>query len=193
MASVFEKCGLYSKPVISIANHQFQQTDSYSMGDDGDELFEDVGISEMESDQSSLYSEGMSYEETSRDHNYDSYNSLDDQPAVDTCRTIGHDELVVPTHHKSLPSDSEHTTVCRYCREEVRNCYYDHHLITCSEYLIACRYSYGRFSIPHKKKREHYQEHKMAVDYTSEEHVYDNNITCAVNCIAIQETTQYIN
>ena len=83
--------------------HQLRPTDSYSMSDDRDEPFEakqNVSISEMKSNQSSLFSEGISYEETGSDHSYDSYISLDDQPAVDTCRTVGHNELVIPTHDK---------------------------------------------------------------------------------------------
>ena len=194
VSGILGECSLCPKPVTVVANgwlHQHQPTDSYSMGNNGDELLEtkqDISISEMKSDQSSLYDEGISYEETSRDHNYDSYNSLDDQSAVDTCRTIGHDELVTPTHHKSLPSDSEHATVCRYCREEVKNCYYDNHLVRCSEYLLECKFGRGNVLIPCKKIRRQYQECEAAKGLNTEEETEHNVYNFVINCIAVQET-----
>ena len=195
MSYIYGECKLCPKPAAVITNcqlHQLQPTDSYSMGDDADELFEtkqeDISISETKSDQSSLYSEGISYEETGSYYSCDSCISLDDQPAVDTCRTVGHDELVIPTHHRSLPSDSDHTTVCRYCRGEVKNCYYDHHLVRCSEYLIDYKFGCRKLSIPHKKIREYYQEREAVKSLNTEDKTEHNGYNFIVNCIAVQET-----
>ena len=114
--------------------HHQQSSNTYSKSNNKATKQEDMSKSEMESDQWSLYSEGISYEETDSDYNDNSYNSLDDQVTVHTCRqccTVGHDELVIPKlHNWSLSSNNEHTTVCRYCREEVNSSYYDHHLVT---------------------------------------------------------------
>ena len=48
------------------------------------------------------------------------------------------DELVVNEHHHNWIQPSDDTIVCRYCREEVKNCYYDDHLVRCS-----CNIGYG--------------------------------------------------
>ena len=42
------------------------------------------------------------------------------------------DELVVNEHRYNWIQPSDDTIVCRYCREEVKNCYYDDHLVRCS-------------------------------------------------------------
>ena len=191
MTRIFGECDFSPKPVIVAANsQQYQQwpTASYSMDDDGDELFKTeqgyVSISKMESDQWSLYSEGISYEETGSVYNDDSYNSLGDQQTFDTCRqccTVGRDELVIPKlHNWSLPSNSNHTTVCRYCREEVKNCYYDHHLVKCVEHWkeYGCNFKSTKIS-----------SHDQAYKHCSLEHFIDYTFT--VNCTAIQETTSY--
>ena len=69
----------------------------------------------------------------------------EEQPSqVEHFTTIRLDELVVDEHYHNwwtLPSDN--TIVCRYCREEVKNRYYDDHLVRCSGRDIAygCRKS----------------------------------------------------
>ena len=122
LAGVFGECSLCPKPV-TMANCQLHQQqcpiNSYPMGKDKATEQEGVSISEMESDQWSLYSEGIS----GSVYNHDSYNSLDDQQTLDTCRqccsTFGHNELVVPKlHNLSLSYRSSHFVVCRYCGEK---------------------------------------------------------------------------
>ena len=187
MTSILGEYDFTPKPVTVPASsrlHQQWPSDSYSMGDDGDELLitgqGNVSVSEMESDQSSLYSEGISYEDTGSDYNDD---SLDDRQTVHTCRqccTVGSDELVIPNlHNWSLPSDSDHTTLCKYCREEVKNCYYDHHLVRCVEH---CReYAKGTKTNLHDQANKH--------SSLEEETRHFNGYSFAVNCIATQETT----
>ena len=188
VTGIFGEHTLCPKPIVVMVNYQLNQlqpTDSYSMGADGDELFkitEDISIS-TKSDQSSLYSEGISYEETGSVYNCDSYNSLDDKPTVNTSITVEHDELVIPIQHKSLSSDSDHTIMCRYCRGEVKNCHYDYHLVRCSEYSINCRFSSGN---PFKKIR--YQESKAVKRFNTENEIQHNGNNFIVNCIAVQET-----
>ena len=192
--NIFGECEFTPKPATVTASNQLHQqwpSDSYSIGDDEDELFKTklrhFSISEMESDQSSLYSEGISYEGTGSVNNYDSYNSLDDQQTLDTCRqccTLGRDELVVPKlHNWSLSSDSNHTTVCRYCREEVKNFYYDHHLVRCVEHWkqYGCDFKNAKAS-----------SHDQACKHCSVEDTrHFNDCTFTVNCTAVQETTSY--
>ena len=199
VASILREHNLPAMPVTVTANYQLQQQcpgSSYSLGEDGDEVFqlkqEDISKSEMESDQWSLYSEGISYEETDSDYNDNSYNSLDDQVTVHTCRqccTVGHDELVIPKlHNWSLSSNNEHTTVCRYCREEVNNSYYHHHLVKCSEQLINCKYGCERSLIPRKKIKQHYQDCEVAKAYVLEKETKCNDHNFIINCIGLQET-----
>ena len=176
---MFGEHTLCPKPVAAMMNcqlNQFQPTDSYSMGADGDELFkttEDISIS-TKSDQSSLYSERISYEETGSVYNYDS--------SLDKCRTVEHDELVIPMQHKSLASDSDHTTVCRYCRGEIKNCYYDYHLVRCSKYSTEYRIGSGN---PCKKTREHSKAVKC---FDTEDEIENDGNNFIVNCTAVQET-----
>ena len=188
--NIFGECEFTPKPVAVAARSQLHQqwpSDSYSMGDDEDELFkmelEHISISEMESDQWSLYSEGISYRETSSAYNNNSYNNLDDQQTLETC-TLGHNELVIPKlHNWSLPSDSDHATVCRYCREEVKNCYYDHHLVRCMEH-------WKQYGCDFKNAKTY--SHDQACKHSSvEETRHFNGCTFTVNCTAVQETTSY--
>ena len=201
VAGISREHNLSTIPVTVTANYQLQQQcpgSSYSMGEDEDEVFqlkqEVISKSEMESDQWSLYSEGISYEETDSDYNDNSYNSLDDQlttlhTCIECC-TVGHDELVIPKlHNWSLSSNNEHTTVCRYCREEVNNSYYDHHVVKCSEQLIYCKHGRGRSLIP-CKKIQHCQDCVMTRKYIWEEEQHNMNVF-AVNCVAVQETAHY--
>ena len=200
VANILREHNLPTMPVTVTANYQLQQqcpVSVYSLGEDGDEVFqlkqEYINKSEMESDQWSLYSEEISYEEADSDYNDNSYNSLDNQVTVHTCRqccTVGHDELVIPKlHNWSLSSNNEHTTVCRYCREEVNNSYYDHHLVNCSEQLIGCKYGCGRSLIP-RKKIQHCQDCEMTRENVWEE-VQHNINNFIVNCKAVQETARY--
>ena len=186
MDNMFGQCNFYAKPVVVTNCHPHQQQcpfDSYSMNNDEDEVFdskqEDVSDSEMKSDQLSLYSEWISDEETSSDYNdYNSYNSLDDDQltTLHTCRqccTVGQDELVIPKHHNwSLSSDSNQTIVCRYCREEVKNCYYNDHLVRClAEWKkLHCRSN---------------QQRQETREFTERDF--------SINCIAIQETAHFSN
>ena len=194
VASILREHNLPTMPVTVTANYQLQQQcpgSSYSLGEDGDEVFqlkqEGMSKSEMESDQWSLYSEGISYEETDSDYNDNSYNSLDDQVTVHTCRqccTVGHDELVIPKlHNWSLSSNNEHTTVCRYCREEVNNSYYHHHLVKCKE-----KWDENGCSLKNKNRRLCDQEHNRS---NVEDTRHGNNNSFAVNCIATEETACY--
>ena len=123
LAGVFGECNLSPKPVTKTNCQQQCPINSYPMGKDKTTKQEGISISEMESDQSSLYSEGISYEGTGSVYNYDSYNSLDDQQTLDTCRqccsTFGCDELVIPKlHNWSLSCRSNHFVACRYCGEK---------------------------------------------------------------------------
>ena len=200
MDNMLGQCNLYAKPVVVTNCHPHQQQcpfDSYSMNNDEDEVFdskqEDVSDSEMKSDQWSLYSEWISDEETGSDYNdYNSYNSLDDdQPTtLHTCRqccTVGQDELVIPKHHNwSLSSDSNQTIVCRYCREEVKNCYYNDHLVRCPECFVDCKFGCRKTLISCKKIGKHYQECEMARDVISE--TQQNGNQFIINCVPIEET-----
>ena len=188
LSSACGECNSCPKPVVNCHLQQHQCPDgSYPMDKAEGEIFErSVSISKIKSDQSSLYSEGISYEETGSDYNDDSYNSLEDQQTVHTCRQRCSDELVIPKHHNnwSLPSDSNHTTVCRYCREEVKNCYYDYHLVRCSEYLTDCRISYKRCSFRCKKTEK--QECEMATELVSGKETQNIGHQFIVNCTAVQ-------
>ena len=179
-------------PVALETNYQLHPqwpSDSYAMSNDSNELLEiqQEGVG-MKSDQWSLLSEGISYEEISSDHNGDSYNSLDDPQQTTTCKqccTLGSDEMVVPKFHNwPLSTDNSHTTVCRYCREEVKNCYYDQHLVKCVEHW---KEEHGCAL----KRTQTYSHDQANKHYSSEEtrHINDYNFT--VNCTAIQETTFY--
>ena len=181
------------KPVANCHLQQHQcPGSSYSIDTAEDKLFEiNQRNFEMKSDQSSLYSEGISYEEISSGHNYDSYN---DQHTVHTCIqwcTSRCDELVIPKHHNSwsLPSDSTHTTtVCRYCREEVKNCHYNKHLVRCSEYLPDYyRINCERCSVRCKKAEKQYsQECEMATELVSGKETQNSGHQFIVNCTAVQ-------
>ena len=179
-SSACKECHSCSKPVVDC--HLQQHQCSYCMDNAEDEVFvRNVSISETKGGQSSEHSEGISYEETSSVYNYDSYNSLDDQQAVAICRQRCSDELVIPKHHNnwSLPSDNDDTTVCRYCREEVKNCYYDHHLVRCSEYMKDYRISCERWS-PQCNK----QGCNIATELVSGTQNSDHQFI--VNCTAVQ-------
>ena len=195
VAGILREHNLSTMPVTVTANYQLQQQcpgSSYSTGEDGDEVIqlkqEVISKGEMESDQWSLYSEGISYEETDSDYNDNSYNSLDDQlttlhTCIECC-TVGHDELVIPKlHNWSLSSNNEHTTVCRYCREEVNNSYYDHHLVKCIE-----KWEKHGHNIKSKKTRFHNQECNGS---SVEETRHFNDCSFTVNCIATEETAYY--
>ena len=92
------------------------------------------------------------------------------------------EELVVSKKHNwSLSSDNDNTTVCRYCREEVKNYYYKDHFVSCpgcvtSNSSVACTRSQE-----HKPLKEHYpkevQKHKR--DFV-------------VNCIAVEASKEQI-
>ena len=178
LSSPCKECDSCPKPVV---NCHLQQHQCPAMDKVEDEVFE--SISETKSDQSSLHSEGISYEETGSVYDYDSYNSLDDQQTVDTCRRRRcSDKLVIPKHDNnwSLPSDSDHTTVCRYCREEVKNCYYDHHLTRCTECSTDFRISCERCSLQCNKTEK--QGCKIARELGPQ---YSNH-QFIVTCTAVQ-------
>ena len=177
MASVLGENHLCPKSVTMVNCHLHQQRcpiNSYTMGVDKASKQENISISNMESHEWSLYSEGLSYEETDNVYNDDSYNSLGDQQTFDTCRqccTVGRDELVIPKFHNwSLSRRSNHTVICRYCREEVKNCY-DHNLVRCVE---------------HWRKGHSHQE---CGNYGLEETGKLIDCDFAVNCIPVEETT----
>jgi len=140
----------------------------------------------MISDQLSLYSEEISYEEVGSDNSY----SLDDQLTVRTCTqccTVEQGELVIAKQHNwSLSSHSDHTIVCKYCREEVKKCYYDDHLVRCSECLMDCRFNCGNCSISCKKVKQHYRGCEAAIEYVSEEETQHIGYNFTVNCTAVE-------
>ena len=193
VASIFRECNLSHKPVAVTANTWLQQQSpgsSYSMNED--EVFETkqeaISNSGMESDQWSLYSEGISYEETDSDHNDNSYNSLDDPLTVNTCIqccTVGHDELVIPKLHNNS-STSHHTSVCTYCRERTKKRYYQDHPIRCTECLTHFKYNYKQYSIRHQKGEQYFQEHEKATEHISEEETQNRGHNFVVNCMAKQ-------
>ena len=154
---------------------------SYCMGPADDEVFElqqDVSMDDKKSDYSYSHSEWMSYEETGGDYNND---IRSDQQAVYTCEQCskhGKHELVIPKSHsgQSLSTDNSQTTVCRYCREEVKNFYYDHHLLRCSEdYGTSCE----KYSQQWKIERECETDRELQA--------MENNVhQFIVNCTAVQ-------
>ena len=152
---------------------------SYSVDEGGDELCE----FRQESLAQNECSLGTSYEETGSDCN--SYNSLadddDDQLTLYTCRqccTVGQDELVIPKHRNcSLSSDSNHTIVCRYCREEVKYCYYNDHLARCSEHCEHYRCGIGN-------TRRHYNHDHRSCSL-------EEISSSVANCTAVQERCRY--
>ena len=183
VTNIFGEYHLCPKPVTVTNSHLHQQhcpINGYTVGEDKPTKQEDSSISEMESDQSSLYSEGTSYEETGSDCN-DSYNSLDDQHTVHTCSqccTVGSDELVIPKPRNwSLSSRSTHIVVCRYCREEVKNCYYDYHLVTCVEHRRNHQFQ-------DKQGHTHQEWENYGVERTRQLIDFD----FVVNCIPVEES-----
>ena len=226
--------------------HPQWPSDSYTLGGNPNEVLEiEQGI---KSDQWSLFSERMSYEETSTDHNGDSYNSLDDNQQQTTalfsegqetstdqnwdsyssldddqqktttlfsegedtstghngdsyngldddqqqsttckqCCTLGSDEMVIPKlHNWPMSTDHSHTTLCKYCREEVKKCYYDCHLVKCVEHWKEEQHGCDL------KRVQTYSHDQANKHYSSEKTRHFNDYNFIVNCTAIQETTVY--
>ena len=179
VGGILDLCPKSSAVNNHFPHHHQSPTNAYSKRDNKATKKEDMSKSEMESDQWSLYSEGISYEETDSDYNDNSYNSIDDQVTMHTCRqccTVGHDELVIPKlHNWSLSSNNEHTTVCRYCREEVNNSYHDHHLVT---YWRKHQFKDRQQGLCYQQgKRYRPEETRQFMDYNF-----------SVNCIPVEET-----
>ena len=155
---------------------------SYSMDDGGEEIFEiqqevSGNGSEVESDQQSLYSEGIGYEETG-----------DDGYKCRQCCTVGHDELVIPrSHHNSLPI-GHHTTVCKFCKEMVKNCHHQDNTVRSSECSKDCRFSCERerYLFPHKKAQQNCQECQTVTEHSSEKLLQYYCHSFAVNCTPVQ-------
>ena len=126
--------------------------------------------------QATIFSEGIGYKKTGTDHNGDSYNSLDDDQHQTTtctqCCTLGSDEMVVPKLKWTLSTDTEHNMSCRYYREKVKDCYYDHYLVRCMEHK--------------QENQEHsYHEYKDCYQQAAGQFI---NCDFAVNCIPVEET-----
>ena len=177
MGGIYDLC---PKSKEDFPQHQKCPTNDYSKSNNEAAKQEVISKSEMESDQWSLYSEGISYEETDSDYNDNSYNSLDDQlttlhTCIECC-TVGHDELVIPKlYNWSLSSNNEHTTVCRYCREEVNNSYYHHHLVTyCKKHQF--------------KDRQQGHSCQQYMNNCPEETRQFMDCTFSVNCTPVEET-----
>ena len=92
------------------------------------------------------------------------------------------DELVVSKKHDwLLSSDNDNTTICRYCREEVKIYYYKDHLVSCpgcvtSNSSVACKRS---------------QEHKTLKECCPKE-VQKHERDFVVNCIAVKASKEQI-
>ena len=155
---------------------------SYFMDEGGEELFEiqqevSDNSSEMESDQWSSYSEGISYEETG-----------DDGYTCRQCCTVGHDELVIPrSHHIPLLAD-HHNTVHTCCKEMVKNCHHQDYTVQCSKYSKDCRFSCERerYVFPHKKAQQSCQECQAETEHHSEQLLQYYCHSFAVNCTPVQ-------
>ena len=149
---------------------------SYCMGLADNEVFEleqDFGMDGKKSDQSFSDSEWMSYEETGGDYNNDIHSDQQTAHICEQCSTHGKHELVIPKSHsgQSLSTDNSHTTVWRYCREKVKNCYYDHHFARCSEDY--------RYSQQWKVERECETNREIKA-------MENNDHQFIVNCTAVQ-------
>ena len=174
-------------PGVAVNNCHLQQHccpgGSYCMGPAEDEMFElrqDVSVDDKKSDLSFSPSELMSYEETSGDYNNDIHSDRQAVYVCEQCNTHGKHELVFPkSYSQSLSTDNNHTTACRYCREEVKNCYYDQHLVRCSESLKNYRPSCEGYSLQWKAERECRTDRELKA--------MENNVhQFIVNCTAVQ-------
>jgi len=99
------------------------------------------------------------------------------------------DELVVGKYHNwSLSSNKRHTTVCRFCREEIKNYYYKNHFVRCSgQCLSEC---YASFLIAYKKSKQPLIPCKTVLEDLSEE-AQDNDDDYPINCIAVQASDRW--
>ena len=93
------------------------------------------------------------------------------------------DELVVDKHHNwILPSDNDNTTVCRYCREEVMNCYYANHLVRCS----GCRIGYNCWKSNQLLTCYENNQETAMKQSSEEEETKEKDYNYIINCIAVQ-------
>ena len=170
------ECKSYPKAVMDC---QLQcPGSSYSMDEGREELFEikeEIGNSEMESDQWSSYSEGISHEET----------GINTHTCSQYC-TVGHDELVIPKlHNNPLPIDY-HTIVCTYCRETAKDYHHQDHPVRCSECSKDCTFSCERYLFPHKKAEQHCQECLLVTEHVDKQMQYYYSHSFVVNCTPVE-------
>ena len=97
------------------------------------------------------------------------------------------DELVVGKYHNwLLSSNNRHTTVCRFCREEMKNYHYKDHFVRCSGWLSEC---YASCLIVCKESKQPLIPCKTVLEDLSE--AQDNDDDYPINCIAVQASDRW--
>ena len=151
---------------------------SYSSDIDRQELFVLEENYEMKSNQLSIYSDKENVQKETGKESTQSGETGEEHLSVNSCCRL-HELVVGRNPNWIFFSDNDDTTVCKYCREEVKNCYYDGHLVRCSGYKTVCKKS-NHLLMCYKND----QECKTLTEQFSEE--TEENCTFIVSCIAVQ-------